>query len=182
MNDPFVVRCGQAACNLDAVVRSLTDGKMTAAADLFSQRFAVEQFGNEVGCALVGAELKNGDDVGVIERGGSTSFLLEAAKTVGVGGEIRKDFNRDVAVEVRVAGAVDFAHASGSDEVENFVGAKARSADKRHWSRIIAQGGSEDGESRPGGGDSAGCESEEGGSRMRCLPCGEETDDGDCGS
>jgi hypothetical protein len=47
------------------------------------QRFAAERFGDEIGRAFVGAELEDGDDVGMIERGGGAGFLFERRRWSG---------------------------------------------------------------------------------------------------
>lgn len=45
-----------------------------------------------------------------------TRFLLEAAQAIGVGRErSRKDLQSDVAIEARVAGAINLSHAALAD-------------------------------------------------------------------
>jgi hypothetical protein len=51
-----------------------------------TQRFADEQFGDEVRRAVEDSELVDGKDVGVVESRSGLGFLLEAAQTVGVAG------------------------------------------------------------------------------------------------
>ena len=59
------------------------------------------------------ADVVDGDDVGVVERRDGTGLLLEAAEAVGIVREARREhFDRNVAAEARVAGAVDLAHST----------------------------------------------------------------------
>lgn len=53
----------------------------------------------------------DGDDVGMIERGGGARLLLEAAQSVGVRGEFGgQQLERDLPPQSRVAGEVNFSH------------------------------------------------------------------------
>ena len=94
------------------------------------QRFAFEEFANDVLLAGLDAEVVNGDDVGVVEGGDGAGFALEAAAEVGGGAErtrcgvLAKDFDGDVAIEAGVAGAVDLAHAADSERGLDLVGAE----------------------------------------------------------
>ena len=52
----------------------------------------------------------------VIECGDGASFTLEAGEAFGIAGHVRgQDFEGDVAAELGVGGAIDFAHAAGAD-------------------------------------------------------------------
>ena len=47
-------------------------------------------------------------DIGMVERGQDLRFALEARQSLRIGGEdFRQDFERNVAIQLRVAGAVD---------------------------------------------------------------------------
>ena len=59
------------------------------------------------------AELVNGEDARVRQRGDRARFGFETPAHLGIGGDVRRhDLDRDVAVEPRVAGAIDLAHAA----------------------------------------------------------------------
>ena len=50
-------------------------------------------------------------------------MAFEAGQAIGIGGEgVRQDFERDIAIQLRVAGAVDLAHATGADLGGDVVG------------------------------------------------------------
>ena len=64
----------------------------------------------------------NVSDVGMVERSQNLGFALEASHAVGIAQERRgQDFERDVALERRVARAVDLAHAALAEQGEDFV-------------------------------------------------------------
>ena len=61
----------------------------------------------------------------MIQRGRGARFLLEAAQTIGVGGEGRgQHLDGDIAPEPRIARAIHLAHAPGSDEGDDLVRAE----------------------------------------------------------
>ena len=75
-------------------------------------RLAFDVFHHQV----IGADVVDLADVGMVERGDGFGFALEAFGELGGG-----DFDGDVAVEAGVVGAVDFAHAAGADGGLDFV-------------------------------------------------------------
>ena len=115
-------------------------GGQAGGGNAFAEGFAFEEFGDDVVGAVGLADVVDGDDVGMIEGGDGAGFLFEAAEAVGIVGEGGgKDFQGDVAEEAGVAGAVDFAHAAGADEGDDFVGAELGVGWEGHWrGRIIA--------------------------------------------
>lgn len=74
-----------------------------------------QQFGNDIGRALVHAYVVNGNDVGMIQQGGRAGFQFEPAQTVAV---LRhrwfQYFNGDVAPQAVIGGAINLAHSSGA--------------------------------------------------------------------
>ena len=67
-------------------------------------------------------------DVRMIERGEDLGLALEAGEALGVVCEqVGQDLERDVATELRVARAIDLAHAAGAEQREDFVGTETRS-------------------------------------------------------
>jgi hypothetical protein len=100
-----------------------------------TERLAIDEFAYKV----VIADIIDGDDVGVIERGDGAGFLLEALSARRVGGEIgRKDFQCDFACESSVARAVDFSHAAGAERGKDFVRAEAGSGVEWHGLGSVA--------------------------------------------
>src|SRR5204862_1286362 len=65
-----------------------------------------------------GADAVDGDDVGVVERGGDLGFALEAFGGVGAVSELqRQDFEGDGAVELDLVGEVDERHAAAAEQL-----------------------------------------------------------------
>lgn len=68
----------------------------------------------------------NGEDVRLIPVRSRSRFLLKGFATVGVIGKVsRQDFDGAFAVEARVTGAIDDAHATATDFVLDGVGTDA---------------------------------------------------------
>ena len=54
-------------------------------------------------------------------------FALEAREPIGVGRErVGQDLDRDVAIQLRVARAIDLAHPAGAERRQDLVGAEPR--------------------------------------------------------
>jgi len=94
---------------------------LATSAQPIAQCFALEQLADDVRRSVrLRANVVDRHDVGVIERGCSTRFLLEAAETLDVGRELRgHDLDCDVASKASVACAIHLAHATGSDRANN---------------------------------------------------------------
>ena len=68
------------------------------------------------------ADVVDGDDVRMVERGRGPRFELEAAQTIGVIGEGRgEDLDGHHASELGVVRTVHFAHAAGVNDRDDFV-------------------------------------------------------------
>ena len=101
-----------------------------------AERFAFEEFADDVLLADLDAEIVDGDDVGVIERGDGAGFALEAAAEIGGCAVFAQNFDGDIAVEAGVAGAVDLAHAADPERGLDLVGAESGVRSERHRSAI----------------------------------------------
>ncbi len=65
-------------------------------------------------------------DVGVIERGQQLRFAAETGQAVGVVGDrAEQDFDRDVAVQLRIARPIHLAHPPGAEWGEDLIRAHA---------------------------------------------------------
>src|SRR3954452_16195281 len=90
--------------------------------DFFGQRLDLDQLEDEREHAarVVGAVDRG--DVRMIERGQQFGFPLKTGDPASVAGEhLRQDLDGDFAAKLRVARAIDFAHAAGADGVDDFV-------------------------------------------------------------
>ena len=69
-----------------------------------------------------GDDVVDGDDVGMVQRGGGLRFLDEAAAALGIARHFRRQhFDGDKAVEPRVLRLVDIAHAARAQLLEQLV-------------------------------------------------------------
>ncbi len=124
VDDSLLVRGGEAVDDLERVVDRLAL-REAAAREGRAQRLAFEELLDDVGRAVVLADVVDGGDVGVVPDPGSLRLLLEAAQAVGVGGEGGgEDLDGDVAAEAWVLRAVDLSHAARADGGEDLVGAE----------------------------------------------------------
>src|SRR5262245_1513532 len=72
-------------------------------------------------------------NVRMIERAGSASFLLETFQPLGIYGECgRQDFYGHIAPKTRVAGAVDFAHTARTKGSDDFIWPKSYTGCQTH--------------------------------------------------
>ena len=125
MHDPLVVRRRQAARDLQCEVERLAD-RQGRAADALPERLPFQQLGDGVGHAGFDADIVNRQDVRMRERGDRLGLALEAGERGGIGGQpLGQDLDRDIAIEARVAGAVDLTHPPGADRSDDLVGAEA---------------------------------------------------------
>jgi hypothetical protein len=119
VDDPLLVRCGQAVRHLDRVVDRLAD-RQRARAKAIAERFALEQLRDDEGGAVVGADVVNGQDVGMVEARGGARLLLEALQPVGVAGERRRQhLDGDVAAQAGVASTINLAHSACANPLEH---------------------------------------------------------------
>lgn len=98
VHDAFGVRRVQSIGDLNAQVQQLPQLQRLAT-DAFPQRLPFQQLHDKEGAALVLANVIEGADIGVIQRGGGAGLPLET------------ELQRDGAAEACTFGLVDFAHA-----------------------------------------------------------------------
>jgi hypothetical protein len=109
--------------------------------DLLGKRFALQQFHHGVDDAGVVAVVEDRQDVRVRERSDCFRFALESQeRRRAVDQARRQHFDRDVAIELGIARAIDLAHPAGADRRDDVVGAEAGSDRQRHDARSIFNG------------------------------------------
>ncbi len=139
VNDARGVGLGEALRDLrsDLEETARGEGVGLAAQDQLPKRVAVDQLHDDVAQARGRlADVVDGDDVGVVQRGGGAGLLAEAAETVRVAGELLgQELHRDVAVQVVVARSPDLAHASSTQAGEELVSSEPHAGRGRHGAR-----------------------------------------------
>ncbi len=99
-----------------------------------------DEFENERGDAAGLFEAMDVGDVRVIERGEHLRFAAEPREAIGITRDRwQQDFDRDVAIQLGVTSAKDFAHAACADRGEDFVGTEARAGSERQMQLIVAR-------------------------------------------
>ena len=82
------------------------------------------------------ADIEDGENIRVIERGDGARFEFEAGEAIIFAREgFGENFEGDVAAKTRIAGARDFSHAAGAERGDDFVGAKFCAGSERHCER-----------------------------------------------
>ena len=103
MDDVLVVGSGDAAGDLQAVIQRLAQGE-GALGEALAQGAAAQKLGDQVGQAVLGADVVDGQDVGVADGASGAGLLLEAKKALGIAGELLgKDLDGDVVATVFLA-------------------------------------------------------------------------------
>ena len=75
----------------------------------------------------------------MIQRGQDLRFTLEAREPVGIEGEdVGEDFQRDIAIELRVSRAIDLAHAARAKRGNDFVRPESSAGSKGHGQLLNA--------------------------------------------
>ncbi len=83
------------------------------------------------------ANVKDSQNVGMVEGGGRAGLLFEAMEAVRVCGKRGgQNLDGDVASQPRITGAIHLAHAPGAKEVDDFVRAEPGTRRERHRARL----------------------------------------------
>jgi hypothetical protein len=87
-----------------------------AAGDDVLESGTIEKFNGDESFAGVFADIVDGTDVGMVERGGGAGFALEALQRLEVVGDFfRKKFEGDKAAQAGVFSLIDHAHATAAE-------------------------------------------------------------------
>ena len=135
MNDAFVVRCRESLGDLRAVLHCKAQ-REGAAGEFLPQRVAFETLRNQKWRAVMLANVVDGKDVGVVERGNGAGLSLEASQALCVP---RKRFGQDldgyIAPQTRVTRTIHLTHATCAEWGNDFVRPEFRARGKGHRAR-----------------------------------------------
>ena len=122
MDDAAAMGGGQRGGDLAADLQNLFHGDRSIAAQTLGQGLTCDEFHDQkVGPVLL-ADIEEGADVGVVERGDGPGLALETRPELLVRGEVRReDLDGHISIEARVVGSPDLPHASGADLLDNTV-------------------------------------------------------------
>ena len=123
---PLLVRGGEPARDLEGHVLRLGGGQGSFGEPL-AQGLPLEELHHGVGDAALAAEVVDGQDVGVGQRGHGLGFPLEPRQGVRIPGQLLGDhLHRHEAVQPRVPRLVHLSHPPRTDGGEDFVRAELR--------------------------------------------------------
>jgi hypothetical protein len=121
VDDPLAVRLVERIGDLTGDVERLFDRQRTFVEPL-AQRFPVEVLHHQVRRAVSVADVVEGADVRVVQRGDALRLAIEPRLELGIVGQpSRQDLDGDGALEPRVAGLVDLAHAACPERADDLV-------------------------------------------------------------
>ena len=122
MDDAVIVRRFERFGDLPRDGQNLVE-RQRAARDQHRQIVALDQLHHERADRLRFLDAVDRADVGMIQRRECLRFAREARQAIGIARHgLRQDLQRDLAIQLRVARAIDLAHAAGAKEREDFVG------------------------------------------------------------
>src|SRR5437879_2513578 len=116
---PFSCAASSASMIWRAIARASASG-MALATSRTRKGSSIDELEDKKSRAARFLEAVDGRDVRMIQRREELRFTLESGNSVRVGDEeLRQDLDRDLAPELCVARAVDFAHAAGADRADD---------------------------------------------------------------
>src|ERR1700735_542992 len=86
VNDATIVRGSHSTDRLKRQIERFTH-RQKGTAHPVAQRFAFEEFGNEVGRSVLHPYIVNREDVRMVQRARGTRLLFEPAQSLGISGE-----------------------------------------------------------------------------------------------
>ncbi len=139
VDDSFGVSGIEAVGDLNAEIQKFADGELFFA-DASLQGLAFEQFHGDERAALEFADIVDGADVGMIERGGGAGLAAETFDSLGVMGDIiRQKFESDVAAEAGVGSFVNDAHAAAAEFFEDVVMGNGTTNDESRVRHLLGE-------------------------------------------
>ncbi len=125
MQDAAVVRVAQRFRQLHAVPYDLFDGKR-ASRQPRAERLPLDELHRDVGLAAGLADFVDRADVRMVERGRGPRLSHESRPGARIIEAVRReDLDGDVPMEMFVVGAIDLAHAAGTELVDDAVVSEA---------------------------------------------------------
>jgi hypothetical protein len=98
-----------------------------------AQRRCPKQFRDDEWHACIGANVVDGNDVRMVQRGDRASLAFETLATVAVGHPGGgQNLDRHVAAKTRIVSPVDLAHAAGAEHLRDLVRPESRPWVKGH--------------------------------------------------
>ena len=125
VNDSGAVCPVDRGADLNGDVERLVHLQLRRTAQPVSECFPFEKLEDQIIELAVAADVVDGADVRIVQRGNDARLLLEALARFGIGGECAgQNLDGHRAIEPGVAGAIDLAHAARADRRDDLVGSE----------------------------------------------------------
>ena len=132
MDDPLAMGPVQGIGHLDGTAQQVGGGKR-AALDPIRERFAFEVLHHQVVNPILISDVVQCADVRMTQTRDGARLTLEPLAKLGTGGEMGGEhLDGDLAVQARVAGAVNLTHAAGTERGDYLVRAEPTSGCQGH--------------------------------------------------
>ncbi len=137
MCDAGAMRRGQCIDDLNRILKRMVE-RQRACRKTQGERLAFEILHDQKIDAVLTPDIVERADMRVIERRNRARLALEPLARLGIARHVRRqDLDRDGAIQARVAGFVDLAHAARAKGGLNLVGAKTCSSGEAHGTSLL---------------------------------------------
>jgi hypothetical protein len=119
MQDPGLMRRGESVGDAGEQFDDVPPRSLFGAAP-GAERPAIDILGDQILTSLMLAHVVDGDDVGMVERGGHLSLALKAPSRRRIRQLVGENLHRDVAIQFGIAGAIHLAHPARSQRLQDF--------------------------------------------------------------
>ena len=133
MPDAAAVRRVERLGHLHPVLDGLPVGQR-AAVETRPQRLPLEHFGDKIRDAVRRTDVEHRHDVGMIQAAGGARFAAEPRHAFRVGRRPAEDLDRHVAAEAGIMGAIDLAHPSGAEHLDDLIRPQPAARGDGQWS------------------------------------------------
>ena len=107
---------------------------------MLAQALAFKQLGDDVRRAVMGADVEEREDVGMVECRRGARLLFKTAQAFRVGRERERQYlDCHVPPEARIVRATDLAHTAGADGRHNFIRPEANTGTEGHVGQFLGE-------------------------------------------
>src|SRR5262245_11262739 len=125
MDDPLIMGRGQASADLHAIVDGLAH-RDRSPPQASAERLTFEQLEDDVGQAILRADVVEGEDVGMVQRSDRPRLLLESPEAIGIARVVGgNELDGNIAAEAGISGAKDLSHPARPERGKKRVRAEA---------------------------------------------------------
>ncbi|HKT67815.1 MAG TPA: hypothetical protein VJP83_00195 [Terriglobales bacterium] len=137
MDNAFVVSRSQPGCDLRRIFHCLACGQRSTRQPM-AQAFSFQQLADNIKAVRLRAYVIHGDNVRMVEGGGSARLLFKAAHTFRVEGVLRRQkLDGDGPLQACIPRAINLPHAAGAKRRNDLVRPERCAGGERHkWAQL----------------------------------------------